>query len=231
MVNRIIDRIHDPLHLGCDVGQHFGWKFTCYHEHTRLRIRTELQFKSWQLKSIELTTKRELNEWKGSNIFVQYVRPSLHFFPLFVIPAFSFLLEKTTKQKINDKSNMILLKIEVFSTPYLLFFNKKLFTNFFLHCFIKNPSSLPFTSLFHPFLLFYLLSFFFFYKSYLYLPSPFITLFLLDALSAFFLLSFDFSLTLEFNFIFFFFLTRSQREPGGPCTKSMKVSESRMEWV
>ena len=26
-------------------------------------------------------------------------------------------------------------------------------------------------------------------------------------------------------------LTRSLREPGGPCTKSMKVSESRMEWV
>ena len=26
-------------------------------------------------------------------------------------------------------------------------------------------------------------------------------------------------------------LTRSLREPGGPCTKSMEVSESRMEWV
>ena len=26
-------------------------------------------------------------------------------------------------------------------------------------------------------------------------------------------------------------LTRSQREPGGPCTKSMEVSESRMERV
>ena len=27
------------------------------------------------------------------------------------------------------------------------------------------------------------------------------------------------------------FLTRSLREPGGPCTKSMEVSESRMERV
>ena len=26
-------------------------------------------------------------------------------------------------------------------------------------------------------------------------------------------------------------LTRSLREPGGPCTKSMEVLESRMEWV
>ena len=30
---------------------------------------------------------------------------------------------------------------------------------------------------------------------------------------------------------FFFFLTRSLREPGGPCTKSMEVSKSRMERV
>ena len=28
-----------------------------------------------------------------------------------------------------------------------------------------------------------------------------------------------------------FNLTRSLREPGEPCTKSMEVSESRMEWV
>ena len=28
-----------------------------------------------------------------------------------------------------------------------------------------------------------------------------------------------------------FILTRSLREPGGPCTKSMEVSESRMERV
>ena len=27
------------------------------------------------------------------------------------------------------------------------------------------------------------------------------------------------------------FLTRSLREPGGPCTKSMEVLESHMEWV
>ena len=34
------------------------------------------------------------------------------------------------------------------------------------------------------------------------------------------------------SFIYIFFvLTRSLREPGGPCTKSMEVSESRMERV
>ena len=27
------------------------------------------------------------------------------------------------------------------------------------------------------------------------------------------------------------FLTHSLQEPGGPCTKSMEVSESHMEWV
>ena len=31
--------------------------------------------------------------------------------------------------------------------------------------------------------------------------------------------------------VFKMYLTRSLREPGGPCTKPMEVSESRMEWV
>ena len=33
------------------------------------------------------------------------------------------------------------------------------------------------------------------------------------------------------NLIVISYLTRYLREPGGPCTKSMEVSEYRMEWV
>ena len=45
----------------------------------------------------------------------------------------------------------------------------------------------------------------------------------------------DFSIDILGNFVYnsflFALLTRSLREPGGPCTKSMEVSESCMERV